>query len=130
MRRRAADASNSCSARFRRAITAVAAAIQFQVTNVQFAFADFVLDTDRRELRHRSELVAIEPQVYDLLLYLVRHRERVVTKDDLIGSVWGGRITSDATLTSRTYAARKAIGDSGRHQKLIRTIPRKGLRFV
>jgi TolB-like protein len=97
---------------------------------VQFAFAEFVLDSDRRELRRNSELIALEPQVYDLLLYLVQNRDRVVTKDDLIGSVWGGRITSDATLTSRTYAARKAIGDSGRHQKLIRTIPRKGLRFV
>ncbi len=97
---------------------------------MQLVFADFVLDTDRRELRRSSELIAVEPQVYDLLLYLVRHHDRVVTKDDLIASVWGGRITSDATMTSRIYAARKAIGDSGQHQKLIRTIPRKGLRFV
>ena len=97
---------------------------------MQLVFADFVLDTDRRELRCRSELIALEPQVYDLLLYLVQHRDRVVSKDDLIASVWGGRITSDATLTSRIYAARKALGDSGEHQKLIRTIPRKGLRFV
>jgi TolB-like protein len=97
---------------------------------VQFVFADFVLDTDRRELRRSDELIAVEPQVYDLLLYLVRQRDRVVSKDDLIASVWGGRITSDATLTSRIYAARKALGDSGEHQKLIRTIPRKGLRFV
>jgi TolB-like protein len=97
---------------------------------VQFVFADFVLDTDRRELRRNSELIALEPQVYDLLLHLVQHRDRVVTKDDLIASIWDGRITSDATLTSRIYAARKAIGDSGRRQKMIRTIPRKGLRFV
>ncbi len=97
---------------------------------MQFVFADFVLDTDRRELRRSDELIAVEPQVYDLLLYLVRQRDRVVSKDDLIASVWGGRITSDATLTSRIYAARKALGDSGEHQKLIRTIPRKGLRFV
>jgi len=97
---------------------------------VQFVFADFVLDSDLRELRRRSELVAVEPQVYDLLLYVVRHRNRVVTKDDLVASVWGGRIISDATMTSRIYATRKAIGDSGQHQKLIRTIPRKGLRFV
>jgi TolB-like protein len=97
---------------------------------VQLAFADFVLDTNLRELRRSSELIAVEPQVYDLLLYLVRHRGRVVTKDELIASVWGGRITSDATLTSRVYALRKAIGDSGQHQRLIRTIPRKGLRFV
>src|SRR5215472_10677432 len=97
---------------------------------MQFHFADYVLDTDRRELRLRSELVAVEPQVYDLLLYLVENRDRVVTKDDLVASVWGGRVTSEAALTSRIYAVRKAIGDSGQHQKLIRTIPRKGLRFV
>jgi TolB-like protein/DNA-binding winged helix-turn-helix (wHTH) protein len=115
---------------FYRSIAAAVAAIQFQDTSVQLAFADFVLDTDRRELRCRSELIALEPQVYDLLLYLVQHRDRVVSKDDLIASIWGGRITSDATLTSRIYAARKALGDSGEHQKLIRTVPRKGLRFV
>ena len=72
---------------------------------MQFAFADFVLDSERRELRRSSELIAVEPQVYDLLLYLVRHHDRVVSKEDLIASVWGGRITSDATLTSRVYAS-------------------------
>ena len=97
---------------------------------MQFHFADYVLDTDRRELRLRSELIAVEPQVYDLLLHLVENRDRVVTKDDLVASVWGGRVTSDATLTSRIYAVRKAVGDSGQQQRLIRTIPRKGLRFV
>ena len=66
----------------------------------------------------------------DLLIYLVQNRDRVVSKDDLIASVWRGRIVSDATLTSRIYAARKAVGDSGEDQKLIRTIARKGLRFV
>ena len=97
---------------------------------MQFHFADYVLDTNRRELRRSSELVAVEPQVYDLLLYLVENRDRVVSKDDLIASVWGGRIASDAALTSRVYAARKALGDSGKQQRLIRTIPRKGIRFV
>ena len=72
----------------------------------------------------------MEPQVLDLLIYLVENRDRVVTKDDLIASVWRGRIVSDATLTSRIYAARKAVGDNGHGQKLIRTIARKGLRFV
>jgi TolB-like protein/cytochrome c-type biogenesis protein CcmH/NrfG len=89
-----------------------------------------MLDTDRRELRRGSEPIAAEPQVLDLLIYLVQSRDRVVSKDDLIASVWGGRIVSDATLTSRIYAARKAVGDSGQDQKLIRTIARKGLRFV
>src|SRR5882724_13369309 len=89
-----------------------------------------MLDTDRRELRRGAEAVAVEPQVLDLLICLVQNRNRVVTKDDLIASVWRGRIVSDATLTSRIYAARKAVGDSGQGQKLIRTIARKGLRFV
>jgi TolB-like protein len=97
---------------------------------VQFLFAGYTLDTDRRELSRGSESIAVEPQVFDLLIYLVENRERVVTKDDLIASVWGGRIVSDSTLTSRINAARKAVGDSGEDQMLIRTIARKGLRFV
>jgi len=97
---------------------------------VQFLFADYALDTDRRELHRGSEPVAVEPQVFDLLTYLVRNRDRVVSKDDLIAAVWGGRIVSDSTATSRINAARKAIGDSGDGQRLIRTIARKGLRFV
>jgi TolB-like protein/cytochrome c-type biogenesis protein CcmH/NrfG len=97
---------------------------------VQFSFADHTLDIDRRELRRGSQPIAVEPQVFDLLAYLVQNCERVVSKDDLIASVWGGRIVSDSTMTSRINAARKAVGDSGRDQKLIRTIARKGLRFV
>jgi TolB-like protein len=97
---------------------------------VQFHFAEHTLDIGRRELRRGSEFVAVEPQVFDLLVYLVENRDRVVSKDDLIASIWGGRIVSDSTLTSRINAARKAIGDSGEGQKLIRTVPRKGLRFV
>jgi TolB-like protein/cytochrome c-type biogenesis protein CcmH/NrfG len=98
--------------------------------DVQFFFADYTLDTDRHELRRGSEPVAVEPQVFDLLVHLVRNRDRVVSKDDLIASVWGGRIVSDSTLASRINAARKAVGDSGEDQKLVRTIARKGLRFV
>ena len=97
---------------------------------MQFLFADHTLDTDLRELRRGSEPIAVEPQVFDLLIYLVENRDRVVSKDDLIASVWGGRIVSDSTLSSRINAARKAIGDSGEGQRLIRTIARKGLRFV
>ena len=89
-----------------------------------------MLDVGRREFRRGAEAIAIEPQVFDLLVYLVQNRDRVVSKDDLIASVWGGRIVSDSTLTSRINAARKAVGDSGKNQKLIRTIARKGLRFV
>jgi TolB-like protein len=97
---------------------------------VQFHFADHTLDIERRELRRGAEPVSVEPQVFDLLIYLVQNRDRVVSKDDLIASIWEGRIVSDSTLTSRINAARKAIGDSGEDQKLIRTIARKGLRFV
>ena len=97
---------------------------------MQFLFANHTLDTDRRELRRGSKAIAVEPQVFDLLVYLMQNRDRVVSKDDLIASVWGGRIVSDSTLTSRINAARKAVGDSGKNQKLIRTIARKGLRFV
>ena len=98
--------------------------------NVQFCFADHTLDTERRELYRGPEPIAVEPQVFDLLIYLMENRDRVVSKDDLIASVWGGRIVSDSTLTSRINAARKAVGDSGEEQRLIRTIARKGLRFV
>ena len=74
--------------------------------------------------------MAVEPQVFDLLLYRVRHRDRVVSKDDLIESVWTGRIVSDSALNTRITAARVALGDSGQEQRLIRTLPRKGVRFV
>jgi TolB-like protein len=97
---------------------------------VEFLFSDHRLDTDRRELRRGAEAIALEPQVFDLLVYLVQNRDRVVSKDDLLASIWGGRIVSDSTLTSRINAARKAVGDSGEEQKLIRTIARKGFRFV
>jgi TolB-like protein len=98
--------------------------------DVEFLFSDYRLDTDRRELHRGSEAIAMEPQVFDLLVYLVENRDRVVSKDDLFASIWGGRIVSDSTLTSRINAARKAVGDSGDEQKLIRTIARKGFRFV
>jgi len=98
--------------------------------DVQFLFADQVLDVDRLELRRADALVSLEPQVFDLLVYLLKNRDRVVSKDDLIAGVWGGRIVSDSTLTSRINAARKAVGDSGEEQRLIRTVARKGIRFV
>jgi TolB-like protein/cytochrome c-type biogenesis protein CcmH/NrfG len=97
---------------------------------VKFNFEDHVLDTALRELHRGGELVAMQPQVFDLLVHLLKHRDHVVSRDDLIELVWGGRIVSDSTLDSRINAARSAIGDNGKEQKLIRTIPRKGLRFV
>ena len=97
---------------------------------VKFNFDNHILDTDRRELRRGADLVAMQPQVFDLLVHLLKHRDRVVSRDDLIALVWGGRIVSDSTLDSRINAARNAIGDNGKEQRLIRTIPRKGIRFV
>src|SRR5258707_3317431 len=97
---------------------------------VEFNFDNHILDTDRRELRRGADLVAMQPQVFDLLVHLLKHRDRVVSRDDLIALVWGGRIVSDSTLDSRINAARNAVGDNGKEQRLIRTFPRKGLRFV
>lgn len=93
-------------------------------------FGSYELDTERRELKRHGELISLEPQVFDLLVYLVANRGRVVSKDDLLASVWGGRIVSESTLTSRINAVRRAIGDSGERQDFIRTIARKGVRFV
>ena len=101
-----------------------------RATRLIYQFEDYSLDVDRQELRRGTKLVDVEPQVLDLLQYVIRHRERVVSKDDLIEHVWHGRIVSDSALTSRITAARQAIGDSGNHQRLIRTIARKGIRFV
>src|SRR5580765_3686141 len=97
---------------------------------VLFSFKDFVLDKERRELRAGGTIVPIEPQVFDLLVYLIENRDRVVSKDDLIASVWGGRIVSDSAVDSRINAVRKALGDSGKEQRLIRTVARKGVRFI
>jgi TolB-like protein len=97
---------------------------------LRYRFEEFAFDTDRRELHRGAEVVSITPQVFDLLEYLIRNRERVVSKDDLIYAVWNGRSVSDAALTTRLNAARSAVGDTGEKQCLIKTLPRKGFRFV
>jgi DNA-binding winged helix-turn-helix (wHTH) protein len=97
---------------------------------LRFLFEEFAFDTDRRELHRGADVVSVTPQVFDLLDYLIRNRERVVSKDDLIDAVWNGRSVSDAALTTRFNVARSAIGDSGEEQRLIKTLPRKGFRFV
>ena len=97
---------------------------------MQFLFRDHLLDTDRRELSRDQVPVSVEPQVFDLVVHLMENRDRVVSKDELIDKIWHGRSVSESTLTSRINAARKAIGDSGADQSLIRTIARKGFRFV
>ena len=95
-----------------------------------YRFEGYLLDAERRELRRGAELLAVEPQVFDLLEYLVRNHQRVVSKNDLVAGVWDGRIVAESTLSSRMTAVRKAVGDDGERQRLIRTIPRKGFRFI
>ena len=95
-----------------------------------YSFENYLLDSDRRELRRGDALVSVEPQVFDVLEYLIRNRERVVSRDDLLAAVWNGRIVSDATLSSRINAVRGALGDNGEEQRLIRTVLRKGFRFI
>src|SRR3954453_3457057 len=98
--------------------------------SLRYLFEEYAFDTDRRELHRGADVVSVAPQVFDLLDYLIRNRERVVSKDDLINAIWNGRIVSDAALTTRLNAARSALGDSGEEQRLIKTLPRKGFRFV
>jgi TolB-like protein len=98
--------------------------------DLRYLFEDFTLDTDRRELWRGASLLPVEPQVFDLLAYLVQHRDRVVTKDELFAAVWNGRVVSDSALTTRINAARVALGDSGEAQRLIRTLRRRGIRFT
>jgi len=93
-------------------------------------FGDCVLDLDRRELSRAAAVVAVAPQVFDLLAYLLENRERVVSRDELLDAVWGGRVVSESTLASHINAARRAVGDSGQEQRVIRTVARKGFRFV
>jgi DNA-binding winged helix-turn-helix (wHTH) protein len=93
-------------------------------------FGDYVLEIERRELRRAGAPVALPPQIFDLIVYLVQNRDRVVSKNDLLEAVWSGRIVSDSAMTTAINAARRAIGDNGEKQALIRTIHRKGIRFI
>ncbi len=95
-----------------------------------YCFENYSLDTARRELRCGGALIATQPQVFNVLAYLMRNRERVVSKDDLLAAVWNGRIVSESTLSTRINAARGAIGDSGVEQRLIRTSHGNGFRFI
>lgn len=95
-----------------------------------FVFDDYQLDEQRRELTRQGQAVAIGPQVFDLLVQLVSHRDRVLGRDELLARVWNGKVVSESTITSHINAVRKAIGDSGEEQRLLRTVARKGYRFV
>jgi pimeloyl-ACP methyl ester carboxylesterase/DNA-binding winged helix-turn-helix (wHTH) protein len=92
--------------------------------------SEYLIDTSRREISRQGQPLHVEPQVFDLLVYLIQNDDHVVSKDELFANVWGGRIVSDATLSSRINAARAAIGDSGERQEQIRTLPRRGFRFI
>ena len=95
-----------------------------------FLFDDMILDVERRELRSGAKLIPLEPQVFDILVFLIRNRDRVVSKDDLLAAVWDGRMVSDSAIAARINAARRAVGDDGEQQRWIRTVVRKGFRFV
>ena len=97
---------------------------------MQFSFDNCVLDLDRRELLRASSTVATAPKVFDVLAYLMEHRDRVVSRDDLVNAVWQGRIVSESTFATHINAVRKAVGDDGQQQRVIRTVARKGFRFV
>jgi DNA-binding winged helix-turn-helix (wHTH) protein len=97
---------------------------------LNYRFAEFEINVARRELRRAGAIVHTEPQVFDLLVHLIRNRHRIVGKDELFDTIWHGRIVSDATLNSRISAARRALGDSGNDQNLIRTLHKRGFRFV
>jgi pimeloyl-ACP methyl ester carboxylesterase/DNA-binding winged helix-turn-helix (wHTH) protein len=101
-----------------------------QTTAVRFVFGGCELDVQRLELRRDGEAVAVEPQVFDVLVHLLRHRDRVVSKEELLDEVWGDRFVSESALTSRIKAARRAIGDDGASQRIIRTLHGRGYRFV
>ena len=94
------------------------------------AFGNHRLDIARRELRRGTEPVDLEPKVFDLLVFLIRNRDRVVSKDDLLEAIWDGRIVSESAITTRINALRRALGDDGTRQQLIRTFTRKGVRFI
>jgi TolB-like protein len=97
---------------------------------LDFRFAEFEINLGRHELRRSGQVVSIEPQVFDLLVHLIRNRDRIVSKDELIETIWQGRIISEATLSSRVSAARRAVGDNGDEQLVIRTLHKRGFRFV
>ncbi len=97
---------------------------------MRYTFGNYSLDTSRRELLRGASLIPTTPQVFDLLKYLIGNRERLVSKEELIAAIWNGRVVSDSALTTRLNAVRHAIGDSGKSQHLIKTVARRGFRFV
>ena len=100
------------------------------MTRMEVGFGDCELSVERIELRRAGQIVDMEPQVFDVLAYLLRHRERVVPKAELFDQIWGNRFVSESALSSRVKSARRAVGDTGRDQRIIRTVYGRGYRFV
>ena len=97
---------------------------------MRYSLGACTIDTDAYEIRRGGEPVAVEPQVFDLLVLLLRNRGRLVTKDEIFQRIWNGRSVSDAALSSRVRSMREAIGDSGASQAFIRTVRRRGFRLI
>src|SRR5215217_3987612 len=97
---------------------------------MKYSFAEFVIDLNQQELRRMGELIHVEPQVFDVIVHLVRNHDRIVSKDELIETIWNGRIISEAALSSRINGARRALGDNGNDQIFIKTFHKRGFRFL
>lgn len=110
--------------------TSLTAAAAPEATSAEWHFGEYVLDLSRYQLRRNGVEIRVEPQVFDVLVQLVRHHDRVVTKIELFDSVWGGRFVGDAALSSRIKAIRQAVGDNGELQHTIRTVRGRGYQFV
>src|SRR5712671_5790768 len=95
-----------------------------------YSVGSYLIDKDRFEIRRDGENVAVEPQVFDLLLLLLENRDRIVTRDEIIEKIWKGRFISDSAISSRIKSTRSAVGDDGKLQLVIRTVNRRGFRFV
>jgi DNA-binding winged helix-turn-helix (wHTH) protein/tetratricopeptide (TPR) repeat protein len=105
-------------------------AVTVEGSTLIYRFDNCTFDVERSELRRNGVLCPLEPQVFDLLRFLIENRDRVVSRDEIFQAVWRGRIVSDAVLSTRLNAARAAIDDNGREQRLIRTLSRRGIRFT
>ena len=97
---------------------------------MKYQIAEFLIDTARFRISSGDASIPVEPKVFDLLVYLVRHRDRVVTREELFKEVWDGREVSDATLSNHVKSARKILGDSGELQSTIQTIRGRGYQFI
>ena len=97
---------------------------------MNYRFGPFQIDTERLELSCDGNAIPLQPQAFSLLIFLIENADRVVSKDEIIETVWEGRIVGDGTLNSRINALRRALDDDGATQAVIKTLPRQGFRFV